>query len=196
MIQLKERGTCRGNAAAVLLLAATVASAQTATPAPGVPLDLARARAQLINDLRYELALSVPAAKDQPISGHVVLRFALADAARPLVLDFEPDRAQAVRLTANGVAATAQSVNGHLVIPAAALRLGENTLEIGFTAGDGPLNRSDDELFTVFVPAQARKAIPCFDQPDLKARWSVTLEHPAGWQSLSNGPEIERVVMR
>ena len=191
---MKALGIYRGNAAAALLLATMVASAQTATPAPGVSLDLARARAPLISDLRYELALAVPAAKDRPISGNVVLRFALADAARPLVLDFEPDRAQTVRLTANGVAAAPQSVNGHLVIPAAALRRGENTLEIGFTAGDGPLNRSDDQLFTVFVPAQARKAIPCFDQPDLKASWSITLEHPAAWQSVSNGAEIERVV--
>jgi aminopeptidase N len=194
MIQMKTFGIRPSHTAAVLLLAATVASAQTATPAPGVPLDLARARTQILGDLRYELVLSVPAAKDQPIGGHMVLRFRLADATRPLVLDFEPDRSQAVRLQANGVTADATSVNGHLVVPAAALRRGENTLEIDFTAGDGPLNRSEDQLFTVFVPAQARKAIPCFDQPDLKASWSVTLEHPAAWRSVSNGAELERVL--
>jgi aminopeptidase N len=194
MIQMKTLGIRPSHTAAVLLLATTVASAQTATPAPGVPLDLARARTQILGDLRYELALSVPAAKDQPINGRMVLRFLLADATRPLVLDFEPDRPQAVSLQANGVTAGAASVNGHLVVPAAALRRGENTLEIDFTAGDGPLNRSEDQLFTVFVPAQARKAIPCFDQPDLKASWSITLEHPAAWRSVSNGPELERVV--
>jgi aminopeptidase N len=194
MIQMKTLGPRRSHTAAVLLLAATVASAQTATPAPGVPLDLASARTQILGNLRYELTLSVPAAKDQPIGGHMVLRFLLADATRPLVLDFEPDRPQVVRLKANEVTAGATSVNGHLVIPATALRGGENTLEIDFTAGDGPLNRSDDQLFTVFVPAQARKAIPCFDQPDLKASWSITLEHPAAWRSVSNGSELERVV--
>ena len=186
---------CRGNLFAALLLATTLASAQTAAPAPGVARDLARARAQMVSNVRYEVSLSVPAAKDLPISGHMVLRFVLADRTRPLVLDFEPDRQQAVQLKVNGVPVVAASVNGHLVLPAASLRRGENVVLIAFTAGDGPLNRSEDQLFTVFVPAQARKAIPCFDQPDLRARWSITLEHPASWLSVSNGAELERVVV-
>ncbi len=194
MIRMTSLGLCRGQLLAALLLTATLASAQTATPAPGVAHDLARARAQMVSDLRYEVSLSIPAHKDAPISGHMVLRFSLSDRTRPLVLDFEPDRKTAIHLKANGVSAAPVAVNGHLVLPAAALRRGENELEIAFTAGDGPLNRSDDQLFTVFVPAQARKAIPCFDQPDLKARWSIALEHPAAWLSVSNGPELERVV--
>lgn len=179
---------------ATLLLTASLASAQTATPSPGVAQDLARARAQMAREIRYELKLSIPADKDAPISGHLVLRFLLSDRTRPLVLDFDPDRTQAIQLKANGVPAVPVSVNGHLVIAAASLRHGENELEIAFTAGDGPLNRSEDQLFSVFVPAQARKAIPCFDQPDMKGRWSVTLEHPAAWLSVSNGAELERVV--
>jgi aminopeptidase N len=192
---MKMRDLCRWNLLAVWLLATTLASAQTATPAPGVAHDLARARAQLLSNIRYEVSLSLPAAKEQPISGHMVLRFVLADRTRPLVLDFEPDRPQTVRWKVNGVAADAASVNGHLLLPAASLRRGENEVAIAFTAGDGPLNRSDDQLFTVFVPAQARKAIPCFDQPDLKALWTISLEHPARWSSLSNGAELERVVV-
>ena len=194
MTRMKALGLCRWNLLAVWLLATAPASAQTATPAPGVAHDLARARAQLLSNVRYELSLSLPAAKDQPIDGNMVLRFVLADRTRPLVLDFEPDRPQALRLKVNGVPAAADSVNGHLLLPPVLLRRGENEVEIAFTAGDGPLNRSEDQLFTVFVPAQARKAIPCFDQPDLKARWSIALEHPAQWSSLSNGAELDRVV--
>lgn len=194
MIRMKSLGHCRKHLLAAWLLTATLASAQTATPAPGVAHDLARARAEMLSDLRYEVSLSIPADKNAPIRGHMVLRFVLSDRTRPLVLDFEPDRPQAIQLKTNGATSAPVSVNGHLVLPAASLRRGENEVEIAFTAGDGPLNRSDDQLFTVFVPAQARKAIPCFDQPDLKARWSLTLEHPAPWLSLSNGAELERVV--
>ncbi|WP_284617638.1 M1 family aminopeptidase [Aquabacterium humicola] len=192
---MKSLDLCRGKLLAALLLTGTLASAQTAAPASGVAQDLARARATMVSDIRYEVSLSIPANKDAPISGHMVLRFLLSDRTRPLVLDFEPDRQQAIQLKANGVPAVPVSVNGHLVLPAASLRRGENELEIEFTAGDGPLNRSDDQLFTVFVPAQARRAIPCFDQPDLKARWSITLEHPAPWLSVANGAELERVVV-
>jgi aminopeptidase N len=78
------------------------------------------------------------------------------------------------------------------VIPAARLRRGENTVRIDFRAGDAPLNRSDDLLYTWFVPANARRSIPCFDQPDLKGRWTLTLEHPAQWQSVANGAERDR----
>lgn len=195
MMRMQWPGLGRGKLLAALLLTATLASAQTATPAPGVAHDLARARAKVVSDIRYEVSLSIPADKDAPIGGHMVLRFKLSDRTRPLVLDFEPDRQQAIQLKANGVPAVPMAVNGHLVIPAASLRRGENELEIAFTAGDGPLNRSEDQLFTVFVPAQARKAIPCFDQPDLKARWRITLEHPAPWLSVSNGAELDRVVV-
>src|SRR5690606_17443738 len=57
----------------------------------------------------------------------------------------------------------------------------------GFTAGNASLNRSDDFLYALFVPARARLAIPCFDQPDMKARWTLSLVYPAGWRAVSNG---------
>ena len=36
------------------------------------------------------------------------------------------------------------------------------------------------------------KPFPCFDQPDLKARWSLALDVPAGWDTLANGAEATR----
>ena len=42
------------------------------------------------------------------------------------------------------------------------------------------------------MPARARLAFPCFDQPDLKARWTLALDVPAGWQALANGAETSR----
>ena len=34
--------------------------------------------------------------------------------------------------------------------------------------------------------------VPCFDQPDLKARWTLALDVPSGWQVLANGAETAR----
>jgi aminopeptidase N len=174
------------------LLVPRDALARTSEPAVGVALDLATARARHISHLRYDLALSIPVLRTQAVTGTNVLRFRLADATQPLVIDFDAEGAPAAVITANGVAVPTRAVNGHLTIPAASLRRGENTVRIDFRAGDAPLNRSDDLLYTWFVPAHARRAIPCFDQPDLKGRWTLTLEHPAQWQSVANGAERDR----
>ncbi|MBX3605748.1 MAG: ERAP1-like C-terminal domain-containing protein [Piscinibacter sp.] len=173
---------------------ATAAPAPPPDPLPGVPLELARQRAAAVRDLRYELVLQIPARPQTPIRGRATLRFELADPAQPLVLDFDAPGADEARVVVNGTPVRVRAVNGHLVIPAAALRRGANRVQIAFRAGDAPLNRAPDLLYTLFVPARARLAIPCFDQPDLKARWSLTLEHPAAWQSVANGAELARAV--
>src|SRR4029453_16463449 len=49
-----------------------------------------------------------------------------------------------------------------------------------------------DFMYTIFVPARAHLAFPCFDQPDLKAKWTLALDIPAGWQALANGAETAR----
>src|SRR5262249_35561503 len=90
----------------------------------------------------------------------------------------------------NGKTASAALRDGHIVLEA--LREGENRVAIDFDAGDAPLNRNDDYLYTIFVPARAHEAFPCFDQPDLKARWSLTLDVPEGWETLANGAETLR----
>ena len=93
---------------------------------------------------------------------------------------------------ANGQPQPIRSEQGHLVIPIDALHRGENTVDISFTAGDDALNRSDEYLYSLFVPAHASQAFPCFDQPDIKASLSLTLEIPSGWVAIANGPEIGR----
>lgn len=174
------------------LLAPPRAMAQTAEPAAGVALELARERSANISRLRYELTLAIPRPLVLAVTGSNLIRFRLADASKPLVVDFDAESAPEATITANGVRIPTRAVNGHLVIPAASLRRGENVVRIAFQAGNGPLNRSNDLLYTWFVPAQARRAMPCFDQPDLKGRWTVTLEHPAQWQSVANGAERDR----
>jgi aminopeptidase N len=180
-------------AAAGLVLMTSPSLAQTLTPASGVPLEVATRRAAAIGKLRYELSLSIPDAIASPLTGSTTIRFDLLDAAAPLVIDFETSRDHVRSVEANGKPATFTYVNGHIVIAAASLAAGPNTIRIAFNAGDASLNRNNDFLYALFVPARARLALPVFDQPDLKGRWTVTLEHPAKWQSAANGAELSRV---
>ena len=181
--------------ATAMIIGATPAAGQTTEPSPGVSRDLAIQRAQLVSDLRYDLSVSIPAARAEPITGVNVIRFRLSDTRSALVLDFDPGPAPSLTIEANDRAAPVSLIRGHLVIPASFLHRGRNALRIRFQAGDAPLNRNTDFLYTLFVPARAHEALPCFDQPDLKGRWTITLEHPARWTSSSNGAAIEQRTM-
>jgi len=155
--------------------------------APGVSWTLASERARIISDLRYAIQFTIPDSLGQRISGRATIRFRLKDADRPLVLDFQqPDESViAVRVRDNEVAH--EMVNGHIVVPASDLEVGQNGVEIEFLAGDASLNRNREFLYTLFVPDRARFAFPCFDQPNLKARYTLTLDVPASWQAVANG---------
>ncbi len=43
-------------------------------------------------------------------------------------------------------------------------------------------------LYSHLEPSDARRVFPCFDQPDLKAKFSVEMDVPEGWVRLSNRP--------
>jgi len=178
-----------------LLLATAVVAATLTTqnasepPSRGISERLARERAAQVRDLRYDLTFLIPDELTQPVQGQAIVRFSLA-APQPLVLDFaQPrDRVRSVRVGGADVAFEVR--DGHLTIPASAVRAGVNEVTVGFLAGNEPLNRDRDFLYTLFVPARAHRAFPCFDQPDLKARYTLTLEVPAGWQAVSNAAAV------
>src|SRR4051812_4884998 len=162
-------------------------------PELGISEALAAERAARLSNIRYDLAFTIPPGRTQPVAGRALIRFAISDIREPLVLDYQPDRSGFLRgVEANGRETTVRQVNGHIIVAPDALREGENSLALEFNAGDGPLNRNDEFLYTIFVPARAHQAFPCFDQPDLKVRWSLALDVPEGWQALGNGAELER----
>ena len=162
--------------------------------APGVSWTLARYRSATISDLRYEIRFSIPDSLTQPIRGHEVVRFRLSDASEPLVFDFEQPDGNVLSVRVDDQDVAYEMVNGHLVVPPEVLTGGEMAAEIEFIAGESSLNRNADYLYTLFVPDRARFAFPSFDQPDLKARYSLTLEVPAGWVAVANGRELSHEI--
>jgi aminopeptidase N len=159
--------------------------------ASGVPETLARERAEAISSLRYELSFAIPEKRTEAIRGSETVRFTLR-APHRVVLDFAQPRDRVSTILVDNKPVAAEFAAGHLIIPASATRAGENAVRMTFQAGDDSLNRNDDFLYTLFVPARAHFAWPCFDQPDLKARYSLTLDVPSGWQTVANGAELER----
>ena len=154
----------------------------------GVPLELADYRAATISDLRYDVRFVVPSARSAPVRGRVVASFALSQAG-PLVFDFAQPGRSISALRIDGEPVPYEARDEHIIIiPAGVANEEEITVEIEFLAGEGSLNRQEDFLYTLFVPDRARVAFPVFDQPNLKARYSLELDIPAGWRAVANGP--------
>ncbi|HUF46396.1 MAG TPA: M1 family aminopeptidase [Vicinamibacterales bacterium] len=174
-------------------IAFTLMRREPPPPDAGVPLGLADERAGRLSDVRYDVSFRIPAERTAPIEGHVTVTFTLADRSGPVALDFTQPADRVSSVGVNSEPVDALVANGHIVIPRRALVAGTNAVEIAFTAGDEALNRHDDFLYTLFVPARASLAMPVFDQPDIKARWRLTLTLPPGWTAVANGRESGRM---
>ena len=156
----------------------------------GVSKLLATYRYATVKDVKYRLSFNIPEGKEAPITGEAVIDFSLTSKSEPVVIDFRVPREYLHSMTVNGKATDPSVVNGHLVIDKKSLTKSFNRIELSFRAGDQSLNRNDDFLYTLFVPDRASTAFPCFDQPDIKASFSLTLDIPPGYRAISNSPAI------
>ena len=158
---------------------------------PGVSRELAMERASRISDIRYDLSLAIPADRTIPIRGRAVVDFAVSESSI-ILFDFAQSSEQVLGVSVDGMPARYEVRDEHIIL-VDGVQAGAVTVIIEFVAGDGSLNRQDDFLYTLFVPDRARVALPVFDQPDLKARFKLSLEVPADWQAVSNAPLRSRV---
>lgn len=179
----------------VAIFALSIATNLLAAPPPdGIPRELARQRAAQLSDIRYHLRFTL-APHTSSASGHEDLHFR-SNSSVSVFLDFR--EGTAANLTVNGVSVPANIENGHIELPASAIRSGENTATMDFTAPVATAARAitrfedkDDNteyLYTLFVPMDAEMAFPCFDQPDLKGRFRLELTAPENWTVISNTP--------
>ena len=182
-----------------LLLGALIVSATTcdrsAPPLPtepGVSWELAELRRATISDVAYDVALEIPAARTEPVRGRTAVSFDWNDPEeRAVVLDFLDPAARVASVEVNGRPADWRAENDHVVVaPGALRRRSRNEIALSYQAGDGSLNRNDEFLYTLFVPDRARYSVPVFDQPSLRARFTLSLTVPDGWTAVGNGPTL------
>jgi aminopeptidase N len=178
--------------AAALLLPMTTAARPTLEP--GVSLELAQWRAKQYRDIRYALRIQLVEGSDL-LKGS--LEIALQAPRKPVdvVLDWRGKPVEDLKV--NGIPVPARIENEHLIVPAKNLKPGSNRIALDFespvaVSGSAVTRYKDREdgseyLYTLLVPADASTLLPCFDQPDLKARFSLELELPGNWRAVSNG---------
>jgi aminopeptidase N len=155
-------------------------------PGPGVPLTLAESRKESVSGLEYDLTFDIPETITSDIPASAVIRFRYTGNGT-VVLDFKESPQYLESVTLNDRAIVADLVEEHLILPGNLLQE-NNTVEIQFIAGDLSLNRNEDYLYTLLVPDRARTLFPVMDQPNLKARYTLTLMIPGDWEALANGP--------
>ncbi|WP_225872788.1 M1 family metallopeptidase [Pedobacter frigoris] len=152
----------------------------------GVSKALAAYRKSVLSQLNYKLSLDIPADKASSIAAKARVSFQLKTNKHPLQLDFKERTENIKKIVVNGKAVTIVHSDEHIVIEPKYLKSGKNIVDLEFIAGNGALNRNADYLYALFVPDRARTVFPCFDQPDLKATYDLTLSMPNDWTALAN----------
>ena len=151
----------------------------------GISLELAQLRKQEIKELKYGLSFSIPKQKQEAMEGEARISF-LLQRPQEIILDFRESADKIKEVSVNGQPSEYTFLNEHLVLPEASTIEGKNEVHICFTAGDQSLNRNEEYLYTLLVPDRARTVFPCFEQPNLKAEFTLQLEVPAEWEAVSN----------
>jgi aminopeptidase N len=166
---------------------------QVPQPEAGVSKALAEYRKKAISGLTYHISLDIPPGKAQPIQASESISFTLKENTLPLQIDFKENTHHLRSITVNGTPVPVKHTQEHILIEPAFLKAGQNRIDIAFVAGNLSLNRNDDYLYTLLVPDRARTVFPCFDQPDLKATYVLSLTVPRQWIALSNAPVRDSV---
>jgi aminopeptidase N len=168
-------------------------------PAHGrLTADYARQRSQRISGVEYDLQLSLDALSDE-FPGRLEMRFVLSDPGAPVTVDFTDGSIDEVRV--NGQRVPVQYNGAHITLPQDHLRSGGNEVHMVFRhpysrSGQGLHRFIDPEdgrayLHSHFEPYDANRLFPCFDQPDLKATYTLEVEAPAPWVVVSAARESE-----
>jgi len=224
------------------LMAQPLATPDAPPIEPGVPLELAKWRAERYSDVRYKLNLTLE--KMSPVlKGTMEVRVRVAEKGswgvkesvppavsgggtaqaetRPvgsvpdIVLDWRKIKGHEEKSTISNVSVNGRPVtitssppatvggtdmsyseeNEHLIFRDGVV-VGENVIKLDFTSpiltsGSAITRYVDKEdgseyIYSLFVPSDASTAFPLFDQPDLKARFSLSITSPAAWNVISN----------
>jgi aminopeptidase N len=157
----------------------------------------AKMRAQQVSNVTYNLQVTLDN-KSESFAGVTDLTFELAEKNQnDLTIDFDSGTVNAVKV--NGKAVSFIYEKWFITVPANELSAGKNTVTVDYqrpyaTDGSGLHRFVDPEngevyLYTDFEPYDANRLFPHFDQPDLKAKYTMQVTAPNTWQVISAARE-------
>jgi aminopeptidase N len=161
----------------------------------GLTRDEAEARARLLSDVRYQVEIDLTGPSSELFGSVATVRFACAEPGASTFIDLGARSVATMEL--NGRPLPADAFDGGRV------RLdglaASNQVRIAATCAYERsavgLHRFEDPVdgnvyvYNHFEPHAAR-VFACFDQPDLKAEFELTVCAPAGWRVLSNSAPV------
>ena len=157
-----------------------------------------RARAELLNVHGYEVELDVTGG-EEAFRSTATVRFSCAEpgsATHADLLAAGPEAIESITLNGRPLDPAAHFADGRISLPGLAA---ENTLTVVASLGYSTpgFHRSTDPsdgrvyTYTKFEPDHARRVYACFEQPDLKAPFSISVLAPADWTVISTRPTPE-----
>jgi aminopeptidase N len=166
-------------------------------PAPNLTRDQAKLRADLLDVTHYDIELDLTDGHGGPgektFASTTTVRFASAKAGEQTWVDLVADRVHSATLNGADV-----DISAYVEDKGIALADLAETNELTVTAdcrymntGEG-LHRFVDPvddsvyLYTQFETADAKRMFACFDQPDLKSVYRLTVIAPRDWKVVAN----------
>jgi aminopeptidase N len=177
----------------------TPANVPTLGNSPNLTLTEAQLRSRQIQNPSYKLTIDLTQAES--FSGNEEIDFVWTGNGKDdLRLDFFKGTVQQARV--NDTAILLPYNNQYITVAASLLHPGPNKILLQYTHpfsddGEGLTRYVDSEdkkvyLRTDFEPYYANRLFPCFDQPDLKATYTLTVKAPTDWSVISSTKETEK----
>jgi aminopeptidase N len=155
----------------------------------------ADARDARISNVTYDARIDI-ASSEEEIAGELLIAFDLSDASSDLTLDFTGGTVDDAIF--NGARVTVDYNGYYITIPAERLQLGANSIELAYRRpyghdGSGLHRFVDPEdgltyMHSYLWPYYANRLLPSFDQPSLKANFSLQVLAPKDWTVISTSP--------
>jgi aminopeptidase N len=152
----------------------------------------AEARAARVAESSYQLAIDLTRGSST-YRGELALRFRVTGA-NDIFLDFRGKTIE--RMVVNGSPVDQPAWTGYRLMVPGALLQPETTVTIAYEneydhGGDGFHQFIDPEdgeeyLYSNFEPYEAHRLFPCFDQPDIKGTYALTVTAPPEWEVIAN----------
>ncbi len=154
-------------------------------------------RKNQLSQVEYDLNLDLTGEKK--FLGKTEIRFFLKEKV-DLTLDFTGGGVQSLVINDQKIKTDDQF---YIFLSKENLKVGRNTVFVEYTHsysnnGEGLYRYIDPKdnkvyLYTQFEPYQANQMFPCFDQPNLKARFNLRVKVPESWEVVSTVRELEKI---